>query len=130
MDLRPAPDDRQPLPLHDAAATRQLEGRALARTAPHALMARAGLAVARLALAVAPHAHKRVVPRRPRQQRRRRPGGRAAPAPPGRQVQVPLADPQRLPADAADALRQARAAGRLPTAAARYLPQCRTAPTW
>jgi len=112
MDLRPAPDDRQPLPLHDAAATRQLEGRALARTAPHALMARAGLAVARLALAVAPHAHKVVVFAGPGNN-----GGDGILAALhlhrlGRQVHVcHLADPQRLPADAADALRQARAAG-------------------
>ena len=48
-------------PLHDTAATRALEARALAASAPHALMQRAGLAVARLALAVAPHArHIRV----------------------------------------------------------------------
>ena len=42
--------------LHDVAASRALEAAALARHAPHALMQRAGQAVARLALAVAPHA--------------------------------------------------------------------------
>jgi ADP-dependent NAD(P)H-hydrate dehydratase / NAD(P)H-hydrate epimerase len=43
-------------PLHDAAATRAIEEAAQRALAPHTLMARAGLAVARLALAVAPHA--------------------------------------------------------------------------
>lgn len=45
-------------PLHDAAAARALEAAALAATPPHALMERAGLAVARLALALAPHARR------------------------------------------------------------------------
>jgi len=43
------------------AATRRLESAALARVAPFTLMARAGDAVARLALAVAPHAERIVV---------------------------------------------------------------------
>ncbi len=43
-------------PLHEVAAIRRLEQRASAGLAPHALMERAGLAVARLALALAPHA--------------------------------------------------------------------------
>lgn len=43
-------------PLHDVAATRRLEQLAAATLPPHTLMQRAGLAVARLALAVAPHA--------------------------------------------------------------------------
>lgn len=42
--------------LYDAASTRQIETLAQARLAPHALMQRAGLAVARMALAIAPHA--------------------------------------------------------------------------
>ena len=43
-------------PLHSKAATRDAETAALAlQTRPHDLMARAGLAVARLALALAPH---------------------------------------------------------------------------
>jgi hydroxyethylthiazole kinase-like uncharacterized protein yjeF len=45
---------RAPLPLFDAAASRAIEAGALARHAPGALMERAGLAVARLALALAP----------------------------------------------------------------------------
>ena len=43
-------------PLYGTAATRQLETTAASSLPPHALMQRAGLAVARLALAVAPHA--------------------------------------------------------------------------
>ncbi|AGX86354.1 bifunctional ADP-dependent NAD(P)H-hydrate dehydratase/NAD(P)H-hydrate epimerase [Candidatus Symbiobacter mobilis] len=44
------------LPLYDVAATREIERRALDALPPHTLMRRAGLAVARLALAIAPHA--------------------------------------------------------------------------
>ncbi|MCW5648516.1 MAG: NAD(P)H-hydrate dehydratase [Ramlibacter sp.] len=43
-------------PLHGIEATRRLEAAAQAALPPHALMQRAGLAVAQLALAVAPHA--------------------------------------------------------------------------
>ena len=43
-------------PLHCSAATRQLETRAAAGLPPHTLMQRAGDAVARLAMAIAPHA--------------------------------------------------------------------------
>ncbi len=46
----------QPHPLHDTAATRRIEQAAAARLPPHTLMQRAGLAVARLARALAPHA--------------------------------------------------------------------------
>ncbi|MGE0329616.1 MAG: NAD(P)H-hydrate dehydratase [Ramlibacter sp.] len=45
-------------PLHDTAATRALETGAQGTHAPHALMQRAGLAVAQLALAAAPHARR------------------------------------------------------------------------
>lgn len=51
---RVTPD--RPWPLHGVAAIRRLEQRAAAALPAHALMQRAGLAVARLALAVAPHA--------------------------------------------------------------------------
>jgi ADP-dependent NAD(P)H-hydrate dehydratase / NAD(P)H-hydrate epimerase len=51
---RVTPD--RPWPLHDVAATRQVEQAAAAALPPHTLMQRAGLAVARLALAIAPHA--------------------------------------------------------------------------
>lgn len=43
-------------PLYDTASTRKLEQAALASAPEHALMRRAGLATARLALALAPHA--------------------------------------------------------------------------
>lgn len=43
-------------PLYDVAATRLIEQHMASELAPHALMQRAGLAVARLALALAPHA--------------------------------------------------------------------------
>lgn len=45
-----------PWPLHDAAASRQAEQAALSTAEPMALMEAAGLALARLALALAPHA--------------------------------------------------------------------------
>lgn len=48
----PAPS----LPLYDVAATRRLEAAATAALSPHSLMQRAGLAVACLARALAPHA--------------------------------------------------------------------------
>jgi ADP-dependent NAD(P)H-hydrate dehydratase / NAD(P)H-hydrate epimerase len=44
-------------PLHSVEATRSIEHAAAALLPPHTLMQRAGLAVARLACAVAPHAH-------------------------------------------------------------------------
>jgi hydroxyethylthiazole kinase-like uncharacterized protein yjeF len=50
---RVTPD--RPWPLFDAAAIRRIEQQAAAALPPHALMQRAGLAVARLALAIAPH---------------------------------------------------------------------------
>ncbi|MBH1965740.1 MAG: NAD(P)H-hydrate dehydratase [Comamonadaceae bacterium] len=43
-------------PLHDTAATRRIEHTAAAQLPAHTLMQRAGLAVARLALALTPHA--------------------------------------------------------------------------
>ena len=45
-------------PLFDTAATRHIEQAAMAQLPPYTLMQRAGLAVARLALALAPHAHR------------------------------------------------------------------------
>ena len=46
------------LPLYGVAATRRLEQHAAAVLAPHTLMQRAGLAVAQLGLALAPHAQR------------------------------------------------------------------------
>ncbi len=48
----------RPWQLHDIAATRRIEHAAAAALPPHTLMERAGLAVARLALALAPHAQR------------------------------------------------------------------------
>ncbi|MDP3135813.1 MAG: NAD(P)H-hydrate epimerase, partial [Burkholderiaceae bacterium] len=47
-----------PLSLHDVAGTRRLEQAASAALPAHTLMRRAGLASARLALALAPHARR------------------------------------------------------------------------
>ena len=46
----------QPHPLFHTAATRRIEQAAAATLPPHTLMQRAGLAVAQLAQALAPHA--------------------------------------------------------------------------
>lgn len=56
MTLRRVIPGPRTWPLHDASSARALEAAALADSAPHALMEAAGLAVARLALAMAPHA--------------------------------------------------------------------------
>ncbi len=99
-------------PLHDTAASRQIEAEALARQAPQALMQRAGLGVARLALAVAPHAQRIWVAAGPGNN-----GGDGLVAARhlhrlGRTVQVSLLGyAARLPPDAAQALADARAAG-------------------
>ena len=48
----------QTWPLHDSATTRQIEHHAQAALPPHALMQRAGWAVAQWALAIAPHSQR------------------------------------------------------------------------
>ena len=48
-------------PLHDAASSRRIESAALSRHPPHTLIERAGLAVARLALALRPLGRHAVV---------------------------------------------------------------------
>jgi hydroxyethylthiazole kinase-like uncharacterized protein yjeF len=101
-----------PWPLHDAAASRELETQALAAAAPGALMARAGRSVARLALALAPHARQVQVWCGPGNN-----GGDGLVAArhlwqAGLQVDVRLlADASRLPSDSLRALAEARAAG-------------------
>lgn len=98
--------------LHDAAASRAVEAEALARHAPHVLMQRAGRGVARLARALAPFAQRIWVAAGPGNN-----GGDGVVAATqlhraGVAVRVTLlADAQRLPADAAAALADARAAG-------------------
>jgi hydroxyethylthiazole kinase-like uncharacterized protein yjeF len=99
-------------PLHEAEATRAHEAAAQAAEPPHALMARAGLAVARLALAVAPRARRVHVFAGPGNN-----GGDALVAARhlaagGLAVRVTLlGDDARRPADARWALSQAQAAG-------------------
>ncbi|NIM43619.1 MAG: NAD(P)H-hydrate dehydratase [Hydrogenophaga sp.] len=102
--------------LHDTATTRALEQALSAALPPHTLMARAGEAVARLALAWRPHARRLWVACGPGNN-----GGDGLVAArhllqttptAWREVVVTLdADPQRLPPDAAWALREAVAAG-------------------
>lgn len=102
--------------LHDSAATRALEQTLAAALPAHALMARAGEAVARLVLALHPHARRIWVACGPGNN-----GGdglvaalqllRSAPRG-WREIWVTHdADPARLPADAAWALREALAGG-------------------
>ena len=101
-----------PWPLHDTAASRAIETLAAARTAPHALMQRAGLAVARLALALAPHAERVWIAAGPGNN-----GGDGFEAAyhlrlAGRQVRVTaIGDAAHRPADAATSLARAQAAG-------------------
>lgn len=100
------------LPMFDVAASRSVEARALAAAEPHALMRRAGLAVAQLAMAVAPHAQRVWVAAGPGNN-----GGDGLEAAIhlrawGREVHVSLVgDAAALPADARDALERAVAAG-------------------
>lgn len=99
-------------PLYDTAGTRRLEHAALAQTPAHALMQRAGLATARLAMALAPRARTVWVAAGPGNN-----GGDGMEAALhlhrwGRQVVVTrLGDPLAAPADAAAAHRRALDAG-------------------
>jgi hydroxyethylthiazole kinase-like uncharacterized protein yjeF len=107
--VQPAPHG---WPLHRSDAARAIERSALANTAPHALMRRAGEATARLALAIAPHAHTVWVAAGPGNN-----GGDGLDAAihlqrAGKRVAVALlGNADLLPADAADALARARDAG-------------------
>ncbi len=98
--------------LHGSATSRHIEHRALAQAPPFALMARAGLAVARLALAIAPSAQRVWITCGPGNN-----GGDGLVAArhlqlAGWQVQLSLlGDIARQPADATQALRQAQLAG-------------------
>lgn len=104
--------DTGPWPLHDTPASRAAEAAALASSEPHALMQRAGLAVARLVLALHPQADPLLVLAGPGNN-----GGDGLVAAThlhqaGRAVRVSLlGDAGQLPADAADALVKAQAAG-------------------
>src|SRR5438105_5140513 len=100
------------LPLYRVTSTRAIEQQALAGVAPHAVMQRAGSAVARLALALAPHARRVWVAAGPGNN-----GGDGIVAAmqlcaAGKDVIVTLlCDPQRLPDDAKDAWTRAQTAG-------------------
>jgi len=100
------------LPLFGTQGTRDIEQQASAALPPHALMRRAGLAVARLSLAIAPHAHRIRICAGPGNN-----GGDGLEAAlhlhsAGKSVTVMLlADTSRMPGDARDALTRAQAAG-------------------
>jgi len=100
------------LALHGPAVSRRIEQLAQAALPPHTLMRRAGLAVARLALALAPHARTVWIAAGPGNN-----GGDGFEAAitllqAGKDVYVTLAgDPARMPAGASDALARAKAAG-------------------
>ena len=110
--MRPVLPLTADLALHDAAQTRAVEQRASAALPAHALMRQAGESVARLALALAPQAARFWIACGPGNN-----GGDGLEAAVhlhrlGKQVEVTLlADAAALPADAADALGRARAAG-------------------
>ena len=110
--MRPVLPITAELALRDAAQTRSLEQRASASLPPHALMRRAGNAVARLALAIAPHAQRVWIAAGPGNN-----GGDGLEAAVhllrwGKGVEFSLlADRTQLSADATDALARALAAG-------------------
>lgn len=112
MDLQRIAPDTGPWPLHDVAASRAAERAGLAGSAPQALMQRAGASVARLAAAWAPNARRVLVFAGSGNN-----GGDGLVAATrlhasGRRVQVAfIGDAGRLPADAADAMARAVAAG-------------------
>jgi hydroxyethylthiazole kinase-like uncharacterized protein yjeF len=103
---------RRDWPLHDVAASRQIEQQAQVGLPPHALMRRAGAALAGLTRALHPHAHRVWIACGPGNN-----GGDGLDAAihllaAGWSVEVSLiGDPQHLPADAADAYARARSAG-------------------
>ncbi len=110
LPLHPAATPKT-LPLHNVAATRAVERHWLDRTPPYTLMQRAGIAVARLTLALAPRAHCIWIACGPGNN-----GGDGLQAAAtlrhfGLHVVVTLVgDPSQLPNDAAQAYQQAVAA--------------------
>ncbi|MEP7298207.1 MAG: NAD(P)H-hydrate dehydratase [Burkholderiales bacterium] len=102
----------QELALFDSAGTRTLEQQAAGGLPAHTLMARAGEAIARLALAIAPHAQRLWIAAGPGNN-----GGDGLEAAAhlqrwGKDVAVTLiGDPASLPSDAREALVRAQAAG-------------------
>ncbi len=112
MICRPLDRPDHAWPLHDAAQSRRVEATASAGLPPHTLMRRAGLALARLVLALAPHAQRIWVAAGPGNN-----GGDGVEAAlhlhqAGRRVDVSLVgDAAALPPDAAAAWQRAREAG-------------------
>lgn len=100
------------VPVFRVESTREIERQGAARLPPHTLMGRAGRAVARLSLALAPHAERVWIAAGPGNN-----GGDGLEAAvhlsaAGKRVEVTLAGaPSQLPPDAAHALCRARAAG-------------------
>jgi hydroxyethylthiazole kinase-like uncharacterized protein yjeF len=105
-------NQQERLPLHGTAASRAVEQRAAAALPPHTLMQRAGTAVARLALALAPHGSHTWIAAGPGNN-----GGDGWLAATwlqqaGQRVSLAFfGDPARLPEDARNAREQALAAG-------------------
>lgn len=110
--LRRVTFDSGPWPLHGTDASRRIEAMAAAACVPHTLMQRAGEAIARLAIALAPHGQRIWIAAGPGNN-----GGDGYEAASrlqqaGRQVHVTaLGDPARHSADAAASLARAQAAG-------------------
>jgi hydroxyethylthiazole kinase-like uncharacterized protein yjeF len=110
--IEPVLPVQRPWPLYDVASTRSIEQAAAAKLPAHTLMKRAGEAVAALAMAVAPHARRVWIAAGPGNN-----GGDGFDAAihlhaAGREVRVHRAGAAaQHPADAADALRRAQAAG-------------------
>jgi ADP-dependent NAD(P)H-hydrate dehydratase / NAD(P)H-hydrate epimerase len=99
-------------PLFNAVHTQRIEVRERATLAPHTLMARAGDAVARLALALAPHAQRVWVAAGPGNNGGDGLAAAALLCQSGRQVAATLfGDTRALPDDARKALARAQAAG-------------------
>ena len=110
--MQPVLPNENEWPLFDADASRRIETQETARVSDHTLMRRAGEALARLAMAIAPHARRVRVAAGPGNN-----GGDGLEAAihllrNGRQVEVELVgEAAALPPDAADALARAVAAG-------------------
>lgn len=106
--------ENQGWPLFNTSATRQIEKACASRLPPHTLMERAGLAIARLAMALAPHAQRIWIACGPGNN-----GGDGFEAATQLQVRLPhtrimvsqVREPSQLPADAQISWHKAQQAG-------------------